>query len=281
MPPWGEGTRTRKPRGYFGKGHETIGSDILAVVQILKMPEQVLGADEVQKLARVRKDDWYPIEWLLDLMEKVDKELGHYGLLQMGRRLFALSHEERLVRVARSAADVIYGIDGMYHHANRGMGIGGWKVVRFDAGYAELEKTTPHHCVMEQGILSSALSAVKCPGMVSQKQCFRQGAEACLFVITSSFTDERWFGSRTPSTTMNERPSSKPGSKPRLKSDFAATEGTASASGRSRAAKTSSGTTTAAEPVGKESSAAKTSGGHKGADPSAGPASRHSRTSKS
>jgi hypothetical protein len=98
------------------------------------------------------------------------------------------------VQVARSAADVIYGIDGMYHHANRGSAIGGWKVLRFDPGYAELEKTTPHHCVMEQGILSGALAAVKCPGIVSQKQCFRQGADACLYVISSSFTDERWSG---------------------------------------------------------------------------------------
>ena len=196
MPSEGQTTRRRKPRGYIGKGHETIGSDIISVMQILKMPEQVLGAEEVKKLARVEMDGWYPIEWLLDLMEKVDKELGHYGLLQMGRKLFALSHEERLIQVARSAADVIYGIDGMYHHANRGVGIGGWKVLRFDPGYAELEKTTPHHCVMEQGSLSGALAAVKCPGIVSQKQCFRQGADACLYVISSSFTDERWFGNR-------------------------------------------------------------------------------------
>jgi hypothetical protein len=187
-------SRRRRPRGYLGKGHETIGSDILAVLQILKMPEQVLGAEEVRKLSEVKMDGWYPIEWLLDLMDKVDRELGQYGLLQMGRRLFALSHEERLVQVARSAADVIYGIDGMYHHANRGSGIGGWKVIRFDPGYAELEKTTPHHCVMEQGILSGALAAVKCPGIVSQKQCFRQGADSCVYVISSSFTDERWFG---------------------------------------------------------------------------------------
>ena len=196
MPPEGP-SRKRRPRGYLGKGHETIGSDILAVLQILKMPEQVLGAEEVRKLSAVRMDGWYPIEWLLDLMDKVDKELGQYGLLQMGRRLFALSHEERLVQVARSAADVIYGIDGMYHHANRGSGIGGWKVLRFDPGYAELEKTTPHHCVMEQGILSGALAAVKCPGIVSQKQCFRQGADSCLYVVSSSFTDERWFGAGT------------------------------------------------------------------------------------
>ena len=194
MPAEGPTSRRRKPRGYLGKGHETIGSDILAVLQILKMPDQVLGAEEVRKLSEVQMDGWYPIEWLLDLMDKVDKELGQYGLLQMGRRLFALSHEERLVQMARSAADVIYGIDGMYHHANRGSGIGGWKVMRFDPGYAELEKTTPHHCVMEQGILSAALAAVGCPGNVEQRQCFRQGADTCIYTISSSFTDARWGG---------------------------------------------------------------------------------------
>jgi hypothetical protein len=203
--------RKRKPRGYVGKGHETIGSDILAVMQILKMPEQVLGVEEVQRLSAVKMDEWYPIEWLLDLMDKVDKELGQYGLLQMGRRLFAMSHEERVAQVARSAADVIYGIDGMYHHANRGSGIGGWKVVRFDPGYAELEKTTPHHCVMEQGILTGALAAVKCPGIVSQKQCFRQGADSCLYCVTSSFTDERWFGGRAQATAVKP-----PASSPKL-----------------------------------------------------------------
>jgi hypothetical protein len=198
MPSEGQAARKRKPRGYSGKGHETIGSDILAVLQILKMPEQVLGAEEVSKLGKVQMDGWYPVDWLLDLMEKVDRELGHHALLQMGRRLFAMSHEERLAQMARSAADVVYGIDGMYHHANRGAGIGGWKVLRFDPGYAELEKTTPHHCVMEQGLLSGALAAVKCPGIVSQKQCFRQGAESCVYVVSSSFTDERWFGGKPP-----------------------------------------------------------------------------------
>jgi hypothetical protein len=112
----------------------------------------------------------------------------------MGRTLFDLSHKERVLEVARSARDIVHGIDGMYHHANRGGGIGGWKVVRFDAGYAELEKTTPHHCIMEQGILSAALAAVGCPGLISQRECFRQGADACLYTISSSFTDEHWFG---------------------------------------------------------------------------------------
>jgi hypothetical protein len=184
----------RRPRGYIGSRHETIGSDILAVLRILKLPEQVLGADDARKLAQVDPAAWYPIEWLLDLMERLDRQFGPVALQRMGRVLFDLSHKERVLEVARSARDIIYGIDAMYHHANRGVGIGGWKVLRFEPGVAELEKTTPHHCVMEQGILSAGLAAVGCPGKVTQSKCLRQGAEACLFVITSSFVDERWSG---------------------------------------------------------------------------------------
>jgi hypothetical protein len=184
----------RKPKGYVGRQHETIGSDILSVLQILKLPEQVLGVEDCRRLRSVDPNGWYPIEWLLDLMERLDQTLGHYGLVRMGRTLFEMSHKERVLQVARSARDILYGIDAMYHYANRGSGIGGWKVLRFEPGYAELEKTTPHHCAMEQGILSSGLSAVGCPGQVAQRECFRQGAPCCIYTISSSFIDERWSG---------------------------------------------------------------------------------------
>lgn len=189
--------RARKPKGYTGQQHETLGSDILSVFRILKLPDQVLGKDEAERIRNIDPQGWYPIDWLLELMDILDKTLGYYGLVRMGRTLFDLSHRERVLQVASSARDILYGIDGMYHHANRGKGIGGWKVLRFEAGFAELEKTTPHHCVMEQGILFAALSAVKCPGMISQRECFRLGAEACVYTITSSLTDERWFGPQT------------------------------------------------------------------------------------
>jgi hypothetical protein len=184
--------RRRRPKGYTGQQHETLGSDILSVFRILKLPDQVLGKVDADRLRAVDPKAWYPIDWLFDLMDKLDQSLGHYGLLRMGRTLFDLSHRERVIQVA--ARDIVYGLDGMYHHANRGRGIGGWKVLRFEPGFAELEKTTPHHCVMEQGLLSAALSAVNCPGLVSQRDCFRLGADACIYTITSSFTDERWFG---------------------------------------------------------------------------------------
>ena len=184
----------RRPKGYVGIDHITIGSDILSVLQILKLPEQVIGEANARRLGEVDPNEWYPIAWLLDLMETLDREVGHYGLLRMGRRLFQLSHEKRVLEVAKSAHDIVHGIDAMYHHANRGKQIGGWKVLSFAPGQAELEKNTPHHCVMEQGILSAALAAVGCPGIVEQRQCFRQGADTCVYTISSSLTDARWSG---------------------------------------------------------------------------------------
>jgi hypothetical protein len=163
---------------------------------VLSFPEQVLGAEEFGRLKDIDPSGWYPIDLLLDVMDRLDQGVGYYGLLRMGRALFEMSHKERVMKIANSARDIIEGIDGMYHHANRGTGIGGWKVLRFEAGYAELEKTTPHHCVMEQGILSAGLSAVGCPGLISQRECFRNGADACTYTISSSFTDEKWFGAK-------------------------------------------------------------------------------------
>jgi hypothetical protein len=47
-----------------------------------------------------------------------------------------------------SARYVVYGIDDFYHFSNRGRNIGGWLVLRFEPGHAELFKTTPHHCLL-------------------------------------------------------------------------------------------------------------------------------------
>jgi hypothetical protein len=184
----------RRPRGYYGEDHTTLGSDILAVLKILKLPEQVLGKQEADRLRTIQPDQWYPIEWLLGLMEILEAHVGSYGLMQMGRKLFQMSHKERVQQVAKSARDILYGMDGMYHHANRGRGIGGWQVLKFDAGLCQIEKNTPHHCIMEQGILTEALLTVGSACNVTQKQCFRDGADTCIFEITTAFVDQRWSG---------------------------------------------------------------------------------------
>ena len=186
----------RKPRGYVGLNHETLGSDILSVVAAILFPQQLLGAEVAERLGSVDSDGWYPIEWLLDAMEVLSKRIGNNGLLQMGRKLFELSHATQFKANATSAADLVFGIDGMYRHANRGTGIGGWEVLSFEPGRAELEKTTPHHCVMEEGILSTALLTLEVPGLVQQAECLRKGAEACRFVLTSPVHDEKWMGGR-------------------------------------------------------------------------------------
>jgi hypothetical protein len=187
----------RRPAGYVGRHHETIGSDILAVLRSLQhlVDEErrgprgilghVLGADEIERLEAIDPRGWYPIGWLLELMERLDAKVGRYALLRMGRVLFKLSHEAHAVTVMHSAEDVIRGFDSLYRHANRGEAIGGWRVLRFDDAVAEMEKTTPHHCAMEEGIIAQALSAVGAPAVVSQSACFREGAESCRFVIQS------------------------------------------------------------------------------------------------
>jgi hypothetical protein len=184
----------RRPKGYLGLRHETIGSDILAVYRCLMAPETVLGGELATKLAAVDAAAWYPIGWLLELMELLDQRLGAPALRKMGRTLFKLSHEEVVKAAAHSARDVLYGFDEMYHRANRGEKIGGWRVASFDPGQATLEKTTPHHCVMEEGILAAALQVVGVPSLVEQKGCFRADGESCLYVVTSPITDARWTG---------------------------------------------------------------------------------------
>ncbi|MBV9946251.1 MAG: hypothetical protein JOZ69_05335 [Myxococcales bacterium] len=195
--------------------HEARGSCILSVIQVLKFPEQVLGPEVCRRARDVDPNGWYSVELLLDLMDRLDKAVGHYGLLRLGRLLFDLCHRERVTQVARSARDILEGMDGMYRQGNRGSDIGGWTLVLFEPGYAELRKNTPYHCVMEQGILSEALLAVGCPGLVSQRECVRRGAEACLYTITSSLTDARWHGDQPLSPAASTvRPASRPRTDP-------------------------------------------------------------------
>jgi hypothetical protein len=184
----------RRPKGYLGNGHETIGSDILAVLRVTSMPKQILGTELAARLAAVQPESWYPIQLLLDVLETLGTRVGPRGLVQMGRQLFQLSHAERVKAVAKSAGDIICGIDDMYHHANRGSGIGGWEVKSFAPGKAVLVKTTPHHCALEEGILEEALTTVGVPAFLDQIECFRKGAEACQFAISSVVTDARWMG---------------------------------------------------------------------------------------
>ena len=197
--------RRRWPKGYLGRNHETIGSDVLAVLKSLqhlvgdgddkasqRMVQQVLGTDDVARLTKLDPNGWYPIGWLLDLMDTLDAKVGRFALLKMGRTLFRMSHQERAVKTFHSGWDIIHGFDDLYRHANRGEQIGGWRVLSFGEDRAELEKTTPHHCAMEEGIMAQALAAVGAPAVVNQKSCFRQGADACHFVILSSSAESRW-----------------------------------------------------------------------------------------
>ncbi|MGD0680162.1 MAG: hypothetical protein ABSC94_32670 [Polyangiaceae bacterium] len=190
--------RRRVPKGYVGRNHETIGSDVLSVLDALQalatndkgrrsgLLEKVLKPGQWEQLQSVHPERWYPIATLLDLMDAVEQRTGRYALVRMGRLLFRRSHEQRVLRTATCGHDIVHAIDQMYHYANRGEQIGGWRVVAFDEWIANLEKTTPHHCAMEEGILAQGLAAVGARAVVSQEVCVCEGADSCLFVIRSA-----------------------------------------------------------------------------------------------
>lgn len=180
----------------MGSGHETIGSDILAVLRALHLPEDILGQEMVEKLRQIKPGGWYPASWLIDLGEVLDSRVGRFSLLRVGRQVYKASHQARMQKDARSPRDIIYGIDAMYRRVNRGKDIGSWRVVSFSPGRAELEKTTPHHCYIAQGILLEALADTGVPVVIEQPMCIREGADACTYVVTSAMTDERWSGER-------------------------------------------------------------------------------------
>jgi hypothetical protein len=185
-----------RPRGYVGTGHETIGSDILALYHALLLPDDVLGSETSARIRKLDPNGWYPIEELLEPLEFLGEKLGAAGLRKIGRKLFELSHQERVRGVITSAFAIVHGLNGMYRAANRGQGIGGWRVLAFEPGEARLEKTTPHHCALEEGIVNAAMKMVGVPVAIEQPLCMRRGQEACEFVITSVVTDSRWTGSQ-------------------------------------------------------------------------------------
>ncbi|MDP3274172.1 MAG: hypothetical protein Q8Q09_03185 [Deltaproteobacteria bacterium] len=182
----------RAPQGYRGLRHETIGADILAVLDALTFPRGVLGDAVVDELEKIGASQWYPIDQLLNLLELLDKKVGPQGLRKTGRALFRRTHQKRTQEMAKCGRDIVYGIDGMYRFANRGIDIGGWNPVQFDAQIAVLEKSTPHHCMLEEGILDGALVAVGATSTVSQSQCFRKGAAMCIFEVRPLDASKGW-----------------------------------------------------------------------------------------
>lgn len=185
---------TRKPKGYVGINHTTRGGDILAVLQTIHLPEQTLGPELAARLKKVQLALWYPISDFLEMLERLDQKLGSYHLRQVGWNIFNRYHAEAVRNHVKSARQLLDGFNTMYLEGNRGTQIGGWKVLSFETGRAEVEKATPHHCHMEEGIVAEALRAVGVPAQVSQSKCFRRGDDVCVFVIETTCRDARWSG---------------------------------------------------------------------------------------
>lgn len=188
----------RRPRGYRGENHETIGSDILAVLDAVTLAKETFGPELAASLSQVEPDAWYPIERLLTAMDVLDAKVGRFGLIKMGRRLWKRTHEPHVAGQFESVADILLGFHAAYRSANRGTGIGGWELLALAPGFACMENTTPHHCAMEEGIILAAVQMLDVGCAVKQSSCFRDGSATCVYELRSSTRDERWMGTHAP-----------------------------------------------------------------------------------
>lgn len=183
-----------RPRGYVGIEHRTIGSAVLALYHALLLPEEILGTELATRIREMNPNGWYPIADMLDPLEQLAESVGVAGLRKVGRKLFELSHEQRARGVMKSARDIAYGLDLMYREANRGRDIGGWKVLSFESGECQLEKSTPHHCGLDEGLIRAVMAMIDIPVNIEQSRCLRAGDDHCRFVITSVVIGEPWMG---------------------------------------------------------------------------------------
>jgi predicted hydrocarbon binding protein len=61
-----------------------------------------------------------------------------------------------------------------------------------DDSHALLEKSTPHVCYLEEGIVAEALATVGCGAMVTQTRCLREGHDLCVFEVRPVAGPETW-----------------------------------------------------------------------------------------
>lgn len=195
-------------KAYRSTNHEVQGYELLAVRDALtwlspdKSPPSVhdlcvrlLGASQVAQLDATSPPQWYPAPLLLSMLRAIDEKVGPNGLRRVGRASFQRAVTAMGRDRYKTARALFDDLDALYRRTNRGTAIGGWKVLQSSDDEVRLEYTAPHVCIAQEGFLTEAAAALGVPVLVTQRECVRQGADACVFSVAHSldrFSLEKW-----------------------------------------------------------------------------------------
>jgi hypothetical protein len=182
----------RVARGYEGWNHETLGSDLIATFAAVNAVDPRFSEHWMPLVKTLDAQTWYPIDVLLALGFAAEERFGPELLQCIGREIFQRSHAATFRRSAATIADLAFGIDAMYRTANRGEDIGGWRVLEFADGRTLIEKTTPHPCGIEEGILGAACASLGVAARITQVRCVREGDDTCRFELCAETPSTRW-----------------------------------------------------------------------------------------
>lgn len=153
----------------------------------------VLGNALTDRLDAIDPERWYPVALMLEMERALEEKLGPSGLRRMGRALFKHDLSEMTRTHMKSVRESLSAMDAMYRTHNRGPNLGCWTVRSFTESRAELVKTTPHNCLMEEGILIEACATFDIAVLVTQPECTREGDDHCLYIVTpTSLLSTKW-----------------------------------------------------------------------------------------
>jgi hypothetical protein len=156
---------------------------------------RLLGVTQTAQLDATSPPQWYPASHLLSMLRAIDEKVGPNGLRRIGRASFqrvltAMGHNRY-----RTARALFCDLDAIYRRTNRGTDIGGWKVLHSSDDDVHLEYTAPFVCIAQEGFLTEAAASLGVPVVVTQRECVRRGADACVFIVAHGldrFSLEKW-----------------------------------------------------------------------------------------
>ncbi len=163
---------------------ETRGTNILAVQSKIINPKMIFEGITDYNYDDVQPDKCYPMKKFTLLTDYIEEKLSVTLLKNIGTGIIP-EMKKAGIFPNWTAEEFLKAMPHVYLDANRGAGIGQWKVISEEKNHTVLENTTMHNCTLEERVLMGGLKAFGAKYMkINQTECMKKRDNRCLFDIT-------------------------------------------------------------------------------------------------
>lgn len=136
------------------------------------------------ELSELEDRVFYPLSLYLELCDYLEKRLGMYAWLRVGRRMAVAVMQTAFPAALSSVEEAIAQIDEAHKIFCRPL-VGAFQLVERGPRRIVIRYTAPYNCTLQEGLFYEvALRYGASDASVSHTPCRRNGAEACHFEIT-------------------------------------------------------------------------------------------------